>query len=78
MALSKKWKFVVWCVLLLVVFRLMLPIYRYSNKIQASLAVWVIPRAQQRDQVSRALKTRGNIPKYGLIFHSIFIGRAAG
>jgi len=25
----------------------------------------------------RALKTRGNIPKYGLIFHSSFIGRAS-
>merc|ERR1740115_100798 len=25
----------------------------------------------------RALKTRGNTPKYGLIFHSTFIGRAA-
>lgn len=37
----------------------------------------MIPRAQQRDQVSRALKTRGNTPKYGLIFHSTFIGRAA-
>lgn len=24
----------------------------------------------------RALKTRGNTPKYGLIFHSSFIGRA--
>ena len=27
--------------------------------------------------VFRALKTRGNTPKYGLIFHSTFIGRAA-
>lgn len=25
---------------------------------------------------SRALKTKGNTPKYGLIFHSSFIGRA--
>ena len=25
---------------------------------------------------ARALKTRGNTPKYGLIFHSSFIGRA--
>jgi len=25
----------------------------------------------------RALKTHGNIPKYGLIFHSYFIGRAS-
>merc|ERR1712070_1204769 len=25
----------------------------------------------------RALKTRGNTPRYGLIFHSSFIGRAA-
>jgi RNA processing factor Prp31 len=25
----------------------------------------------------RALKTRGNTPKYGLLFHSTFIGRAA-
>lgn len=25
---------------------------------------------------SRALKTRGNTPKYGLIFHSTYIGRA--
>jgi nucleolar protein 56 len=25
---------------------------------------------------NRALKTRGNTPKYGLIFHSSFIGRA--
>ena len=43
----------------------------------ASLGVWVIPWAQQRDQVSRALKTRGNTPKYELTFHSTFIGRAA-
>ena len=35
---------------------------------------WVIPWAQQRDKVSRALKTRGNTPKYELIFHSTFIG----
>lgn len=27
--------------------------------------------------VFRALKTRGNTPKYGLIFHSSFIGRAS-
>uniref|UniRef100_A0A8C2VT65 Nucleolar protein 5A n=1 Tax=Chinchilla lanigera TaxID=34839 RepID=A0A8C2VT65_CHILA len=27
--------------------------------------------------VDIALKTRGNTPKYGLIFHSTFIGRAA-
>lgn len=27
--------------------------------------------------VDRALKTRGNTPKYGLIFHSSFIGRAS-
>ena len=26
--------------------------------------------------LDRALKTRGNTPKYGLIFHSSFIGRA--
>ena len=25
----------------------------------------------------RALKTKGNTPKYGLIYHSSFIGRAA-
>ena len=43
----------------------------------ASLGVWVIPWAQQRDQVSRALKTRGNTPKYELTFHSTFIGQAA-
>ena len=40
----------------------------------ASPGVWVIPWAQQRDKVSRALKTRGNTPKYELIFHSTFIG----
>ncbi|KAB0362146.1 hypothetical protein FD754_006302 [Muntiacus muntjak] len=28
-------------------------------------------------KISRALKTRGNTPKYRLIFHSTFIGRAA-
>lgn len=27
--------------------------------------------------IIRALKTRGNTPKYGLIFHSSFIGRAS-
>ena len=27
--------------------------------------------------ISRALKNKGNTPKYGLIFHSSFIGRAA-
>ena len=43
----------------------------------ASPGVWVIPWAQQRDQVSTALKTRDNTLKYGLIFHSTFIGRAA-
>ena len=37
----------------------------------------VIPRTQQSNQVSRALKTRDNTPKYGLIFHSTFIGQAA-
>jgi RNA processing factor Prp31 len=26
--------------------------------------------------IFRALKTKGNTPKYGLIFHSTFIGRA--
>lgn len=26
----------------------------------------------------RALKTKGNTPKYGLLYHSSFIGRAAG
>ena len=36
-----------------------------------------IPRTQQSNQVSRALKTRGNTPKYRLIFHSTFTGRAA-
>ena len=36
-----------------------------------------IPRTQQSNQVSRALKTRGNTPKYGLIFHSTFIDWAA-
>ncbi|NWV12992.1 NOP56 protein, partial [Ptilonorhynchus violaceus] len=29
------------------------------------------------EMMSEALKTRGNTPKYGLIFHSTFIGRAA-
>lgn len=33
--------------------------------------------AQQRDHVSRALKAGSNTPKYGLIFHSSFIGQAA-
>ena len=42
-----------------------------------SPGVRVIPRAQQRDQVPRALKARGNTPKYGLTFHSTFVGRAA-
>jgi nucleolar protein 56 len=28
-------------------------------------------------QLFRALKTKGNTPKYGLIYHSSFIGRAA-
>ena len=26
--------------------------------------------------IFRALKTKGNTPKYGLLFHSTFIGRA--
>lgn len=42
-----------------------------------SPGVWMIPWAQQRDQISGALKTRDNAPKYGLIFHSTLIGRAA-
>lgn len=33
--------------------------------------------AQQRDHVSRALKAGSNTPKYGLIFHSSFLGQAA-
>ena len=37
----------------------------------------MIPWAQQRDLVSGALKTKGYTPKYGLVFHSVFIGRAA-
>ena len=48
-----------------------------SRDIWPSPGVCVIPWAQQRDQVSRALKTRGNSPKHRLIFHSTFIGRAA-
>ena len=39
--------------------------------------VRVIPRTQQSNQVSRALKTRGNITKFELIFHYTFIGWAA-
>jgi nucleolar protein 56 len=30
-----------------------------------------------RSLISRALKTKGNTPKYGLIYHSSFISRAA-
>lgn len=26
----------------------------------------------------RALKTKGNTPKYGLLYHSTYIGRAGG
>lgn len=37
----------------------------------------LFPRAQQKDQVSRALMTKGNTPKYGLVFHSTFTGQAA-
>ena len=37
----------------------------------------MIPWVQPRDQVSRVSKTRANTPKYGLIFHSTLIGRAA-
>ncbi len=32
--------------------------------------------ADSEKALFRALKTRGNTPKYGLIFHSSFIGRA--
>ncbi|KAB0355811.1 hypothetical protein FD755_021752 [Muntiacus reevesi] len=55
----------------------------YQNKINLllSLTFWSSitnsVKFSQRDQVSRALKTRGNTPKYRLIFHSTFIGRAA-
>ncbi|KAK6321014.1 hypothetical protein J4Q44_G00079900 [Coregonus suidteri] len=35
------------------------------------------PQSEQPPSAQRALKTRGNTPKYGLIFHSTFIGRAA-
>uniref|UniRef100_A0A8D0G0Y8 Nucleolar protein 56 n=1 Tax=Strix occidentalis caurina TaxID=311401 RepID=A0A8D0G0Y8_STROC len=38
-------------------------------------ALGVLPTAPPA--TCRALKTRGNTPKYGLIFHSTFIGRAA-
>ncbi len=33
-------------------------------------------RASREGGARRALKTKGNTPKYGLIFHSSFIGRA--
>ena len=41
--------------------------------VKANAGVWVILWAQQRDQISRALKTMDNTPKYELIFHSTFI-----
>ncbi|KAF3606520.1 hypothetical protein DY000_02050783 [Brassica cretica] len=34
-------------------------------------------KASMEKALFRALKTRGNTPKYGLIFHSSFIGRAS-
>ncbi len=34
------------------------------------------PRPGRAARARRALKTKGNTPKYGLIFHSSFIGRA--
>ena len=41
--------------------------------VKANAGVWVILWAQQRDQISKALKTMDNTPKYELIFHSTFI-----
>ncbi|KAB0373753.1 hypothetical protein FD755_014009 [Muntiacus reevesi] len=61
----------------------------YSNSCPSSWMDWVDLLAVQgtlksllqhhssKASILRALKTRGNTPKYGLIFHSTFIGRAA-
>lgn len=45
-----------------------------NNILLFSCASWMW---NQQFLPNRALKTRGNTPKYGLIFHSTFIGRAA-
>ena len=49
------------------------PILPSAMVVKANPGVWVILWAQQRDQISRALKTMGNTPKSELIFHSTFI-----
>merc|ERR1712098_734962 len=45
-----------------------------TNLAKAPASTWEILGAEKA--LFRALKTRGNTPKYGLIFHSSFIGRA--
>lgn len=46
-----------------------------------TIAPMMLPFSHADDFVSqalfRALKTKGNTPKYGIIYHSTFIGRAA-
>lgn len=44
---------------------------------KGNLDSWVRSSKLLTEHSHRALKTRGNTPKYGLIFHSTFIGRAA-
>merc|ERR1711916_204486 len=46
-----------------------------TNLAKYPASTWEILGAEKA--LFRALKTRGNTPKYGLIFHSTFIGRAA-
>ena len=36
----------------------------------------IVSDQNSASKFARALKTKGNTPKYGLIFHSSFIGRA--
>ena len=58
--------------------------YKKTKSCSVYIFIFIIFPIQVYDQIltpnyfsSRALKTKGKTPKYGLIFHSSFIGRAA-
>ncbi|PIO23675.1 hypothetical protein AB205_0105220, partial [Aquarana catesbeiana] len=52
-------------------------LFRYNCRALVVMAGDWVPVFDTLALVAVALKTRGNTPKYGLIFHSTFIGRAA-
>ncbi len=47
------------------------------EKFSVHMKMFVLLLMYHDSYACRALKTKGNTPKYGLIFHSSFIGRAS-